>query len=512
MSDPLLMGRLRTPNRDLVRTKASIEPRTRGGHYRITKGRCDSMTLLNLSCIDNGQGELVLTTHRIVHGGQTKFTMSEPQAAPHAVTRDWAQWQGETVDGVFRLDRYLGGNEHSGVFATEFNGKKAAIKLRAGEPRSEPGAELSHPNLLRILRTGRWEREGAPLSYVVMEYADEVLSNFIPERSLEAEEARETLAPVLDALAYLHGRGLVHGRIKPSNIMSIGGKLKISSDGLRRSTETNLMGVRGPYDAPEASEGHVTPALDMWSVGVTVVEMQTQETPAWDRAGNPVLPATLEEPFREIASHCLRPDPQRRWSVAQIADRLAGRTPVEEIPATPTASAAVASVHAPAKPKTTAVVVGAAAVVLVVAGAVFLRSGPTPETPAVAPTVAPRQEPVTLAPAAPPEEQKLAAPAKRLQGKVEHAEEPDVSANALGTIQGRVKVRMAVQVDSSGKVVETKLDTPRVSRYFATAALEAARRWKFVPPMEDGTAAGSSWVLEFDFGRGGTQTHSRQVS
>ena len=428
------------------------------------------------------------------------------------MTQDWAQWQGETVDGAFRLDRYLGGSESSGVFATEAQGRKAVIKLRAGEARNEPGAELSHPNLLRILRTGRWERNGTPLSYVVMEYADEVLSNFIPQRLLEAEEARETLAPVLDALAYLHGRGLVHGRIKPSNIMSIGEKLKISSDGLRRIADASRgPGTRSRYDAPEAMEGRVTPALDVWSVGVTVVEMLTQQMPGLDAAGNPVLPAALEEPFREIASHCLRPDPERRWSVVQVADRLAGRTPVEQMPATAAALAAEPA-RASRKRKTAGVAAGMAALVLVGAGALFLRSGPTAEPPAAAPAAAPRQEPAPVAPAAPSEEKKAAAPAKRVRGKVEHTVEPRVSSKALETIQGRVKVRITAQVDSSGKVVGTKLDTPRVSRYFATAALQAARQWRFAPPMEDGNAAASSWVIEFDFGRGGTQTHSRQVS
>jgi protein TonB len=154
---------------------------------------------------------------------------------------------------------------------------------------------------------------------------------------------------------------------------------------------------------------------------------------------------------------------------------------------------------------------GLAAVALVAAGAFFLRSGPKAEAPAAPPAAASRQEPAPVAPAAPPEEKKPAARGKRVGGKVEHAVEPEVSRQALGTIQGRVKVRIRVRVDSSGKVVETKLDTPRVSRYFATAALQAARRWRFAPPTEGGRAVGSSWVIEFDFGRGGTQTHPRQL-
>src|SRR5690349_22128580 len=44
-----------------------------------------------------------------------------------------------------------------------------------------------------------------------------------------------------------------------------------------------------------------------------------------DLAGDAVLPAALPEVFREIASHCLQPEPQRRWTVTQISARLAGR-------------------------------------------------------------------------------------------------------------------------------------------------------------------------------------------
>ncbi|HLK48314.1 MAG TPA: TonB family protein [Bryobacteraceae bacterium] len=427
------------------------------------------------------------------------------------MTTNWAQWEGQVIDGECRLGRYLGGSEHSGVFATEFRGNKAAIKLRVGERRSEPGVELSHPHLLPIYRAGRGQLDGTPVWYVVMELADEVLASFIPERALEAEEARETLAPVLDALAYLHARGLVHGHIKPANIMSVGEKLKISSDGLRRSDEAaGRPETPTPYDAPEIAEGRLAPASDVWSLGMTLVEMLTQHLPGAGSDGEPPVPATLPPAFRDIASHCLRRDPQRRWTVSQISDRLAGRAPVEPI-MPPRAEAPVAIAQPQAtirKRSTTAFIVGVLAI-LVAIGSVFFRSRPASEAPPAAPATA--AQPETSAPAPPPEKRE-AAPPKRMRGKVEHEAMPDVAAKALETIDGRVRVRVAVKVDPMGNVVATKLDTPRVSRYFATAALQAARRWKFTPPTEDGNAVASSWALEFDFGRAGVQMHSRQVS
>ena len=71
------------------------------------------------------------------------------------------------------------------------------------------------------------------LLYVVMEYAEENLSEILPQRPLSSAEARDMLPPVLDALAYLHGKGFVQGRLKPSNIMAVADQVKLSSDGLR---------------------------------------------------------------------------------------------------------------------------------------------------------------------------------------------------------------------------------------------------------------------------------------
>ena len=420
------------------------------------------------------------------------------------MTQDWSQWQGEVVDGEFRLDQYLCGTDHSGVFLTEYSGQKTVIKIRPGQPRSEPGVALSHPRLLRIFRVGRWGRENTPYSYLVMELADVVLSSVVPERALDPEEATETLTPVLEGLAYLHERGLTHSRVKPSNILSAGEQLKLSSDGLRRSGEASaLTGERGAYDAPEIADGPVTPAADIWSLGIVLVEALTRQRPVCNRTGDPVVPATMPDPFREIASHCLQPDPQTRWTASQIAARLSG-------------GAAENAPSAPKKRYGAAVAIGGLAGVAVVAGAVFLSSRPGKEVP-VPQVVAPRAETPPPAPAPPPPEELPApaappAPAKaaRLRGRVEHEVKPDVSAKALATIQGQVKVRVRVGVDTAGKVVDTRLDTPRVSRYFAAAALQAARRWRFAPPAKNGDPVASSWVLEFDFGRSGAKMLARE--
>src|SRR5262245_56012669 len=140
------------------------------------------------------------------------------------MTEFWRQYEGQVVDETFRLQQYLGGNEISAVFLTEWASetpRKAAIKLTRADPHHselqlrlwKQIAKLSHPHLMRVFASGQCELSNLPLLYVVMEYADEDLADVIPHRPLTAIEARELLEPALSALGYVHAKGFVHGRL-----------------------------------------------------------------------------------------------------------------------------------------------------------------------------------------------------------------------------------------------------------------------------------------------------------
>ena len=267
------------------------------------------------------------------------------------MSESWKQWEGQVVDARFLLRRYLGGSEHSAVFLTErgIPPQKVAIKfIQLDEPDAElqlfrwkHAATLSHPHLLRVYESGRCHLGDFDLLYVVMEYAEENLSQFLPQRPLTPAEARDVLTPTLQALAFLHGESLVHGHVRPSNILAIEDRLKLSSDGIASPAEhvqQSLLsaaesqqsafaaGVRdpSPYDPPELSKGIVSPAGDIWSLGLTLVEALTQHLPAsaGSFAQDPVVPDTLPAIYQDIARHSLHRDPQRRWTVVEIAARL----------------------------------------------------------------------------------------------------------------------------------------------------------------------------------------------
>jgi TonB family protein len=275
----------------------------------------------------------------------------------------WKQWEGQVVNRKFPLLQYLGGSEHSAVFLTErHEGEspaKAAIKLISATPeegerqlsRWQQSAGLSNPHLIPIYEIGRFELGGTLFVYAVMECAEENLAQVLTSRALTPEEAYALLEPILDVLTYLHREGFVHGHIKPANIMSSNDQLKISSDGLRRAGESRD-GLSQPdeYDAPENSGGKVaksgplSPASDVWSLGITLVEALTQNLVVAqggvqedDQQGDqqndrqdPILPRTLPEPFLDIARHCLMRQPMSRWTVPQITARLQGRAPAPE--------------------------------------------------------------------------------------------------------------------------------------------------------------------------------------
>lgn len=240
--------------------------------------------------------------------------------------------QGEVADGKYPLLKYLGGSEHSSVFLTRHGNVHpgdAAIKLlpaRAGGAAAQLSLwrlakNLAHPNLIRILDMGRCQIGSASMLYVVTELASENLGEIIPQRPLSAEETREVLASLLDALVFMHSRGFVHGHIKPSNIMAVGEQLKLSTDGICRlgdAVEHN--GATSIYDAPEGSRSGASTAGDIWALGVTLVEVLTQETPEWNASDrrDPVPPETMPPPFPEIVRHCLRRDPKNRWPAATL--------------------------------------------------------------------------------------------------------------------------------------------------------------------------------------------------
>jgi len=430
-------------------------------------------------------------------------------------TQVWENWQRQTVDGKFPLLHGLGGSEQSAVFLTERSGREplqAAIKLIPAAGRDDDAqlaswaaaAKLDHPHLLRLFESGRCELDGARYLYVVMEYAEEDLSQILPQRPLSPAEASVMLQPTVEVLGYLHQAGFVHGRIKPSNILAVDNQLKISADGLFKKGERVGTRPLTVYDAPEVSTAGLSPEADVWSLGVTLVATLTQYAPDFTNSNPPqaIVPETVPQPFREIARRCLIVDPRQRGTVAELQMRL--RTPAPPAPGKVEMQAE--KEHSRRRMVLPAVIV---IVLLAVLGvrAFLTRRPPVPP----ADRTAQPASGVAAKPSPPPFLETQNQTKGTVHGKVSRQVVPNVPQSARNTITGKVKVNVQVSVDPSGKVSEAKLVSHVESKYFARLALESARQWSFTPAQVDGQAVASEWTLRFQFGRVGTQVFPTEV-
>ena len=278
--------------------------------------------------------------------------------------------------------------------------------------------------------------------------------------------------------------------------------MKLSSDALG-AVGDRRRGARATsaYDPPEAATGAISTAADVWQLGMTLVEALTQRLPVWDRAGTsaPEIPATVPEPFREIAGRCLQMDAAERCTIAEITAKINDRLESAKVePALPAPAFAPAPAGQRKESAKWPYWLGLAALVAV---AVFLivRQKPSSPPAEVQSTQAPQggttesSQPATEA----------ANPDNR-SGVVRRVM-PQVSPSARRTIQGRIKVRVNVEVDGAGNVGTATLESAGPSKYFSRVALEAARDWKFSPAQAGEQGAAREWRLQFAFTRGGTE-------
>ena len=434
-------------------------------------------------------------------------------------------WKGQTIDGKFPLLEWLGGSAHSAVFRTQLPGlstQTAAIKLiHADRPDAaqQIGSwraliPLSHPNLLRVFHAGHCQMSGARWLYVAMEFAEENVDQVLPVRPLSMTEVAELLPPVIDALSYLHARGLVHAGIKPSNICAVKNQVKLSIDSVRPTNMVVKPYSLTAYDAPESESGNLSAAADMWSLGMTLVAAFDQRPLTWSRTNtlDPAVPKSVPGLYGQIARDCMRMNPTERCSLARIKDLSYQEPPLPKPPAP----------KATNPKKFVAPLVAALALGLLVV-AVKPRHRNASQIAPVAPAVT-EQHSIEQQPTASISKKPTAysapsgaapkLPAKTSANVIESRPSaqgvvsqvlPQVPRSARETIHGKIRVKVRVEVDPNGGVSAANLVAAGPSRYFARLALEASRQWKFQPAGVDGQSSPAQWLLEYRFGRSSTE-------
>jgi len=274
-------------------------------------------------------------------------------------------WEGRNINGVFPLRRFLGSSNHSSVFLTESSVEgflNAAIKILPADAAHsqrqlwqwKTAATFSHPHLMRLLDCGQCEIDGEPLLFVIMEYAEESLSQILPYRALAPDEVQELLVPTLDALAFLHNENWIQGQLKPSNFLVVDDQLKLAVDTIR-PVGVSQTGPRRPsiYDAPESDDGLVSAASDIWALGVTMTEALSQYPPTWlgGRTDPPTFPTNLPSEFADTIQRCLSVNAGDRPTVAELRVQTRPGEPLRQSAAQQaTSSRTTAPQHTTARP------------------------------------------------------------------------------------------------------------------------------------------------------------------
>jgi serine/threonine protein kinase len=172
-------------------------------------------------------------------------------------------------------------------------------------------AKLSHPNIITVHDMGIEECTQTP--YLVMELVEgQPLEKIIGKGSIPYPTACEWAGHVATALAVAHRRSVIHGDIKPANILITNeNRVKLTDFGMARlASHQTDSAVRGTpaYWCPEQILGRAQDARsDLFSLGVVLHEMLTGLNPFADRLQpDSVFDATAAFAFEPFDSHAFR--------------------------------------------------------------------------------------------------------------------------------------------------------------------------------------------------------------
>ncbi|WP_432979642.1 protein kinase domain-containing protein [Dactylosporangium sp. CA-233914] len=196
-------------------------------------------------------------------------------------------------------------------------------------------AGLEHPSVIRVMNLVSETN--------VLAIAMELVTGPDLRRRLRAEGplppavAAEVVAQVADALAYVHANNIVHGDVKPGNLLvpTDGGPVRLADFGVARRLDRPAGPTHATpeYVAPEVvAGGPPSPAADVYALGVVLFELICGRSPYRGGSPNevlrrhadcvPVPPPGMPAALWPVIEACMELDPRMRPTAASIVGRL----------------------------------------------------------------------------------------------------------------------------------------------------------------------------------------------
>lgn len=233
-------------------------------------------------------------------------------------------------------------------------GRDVAVKLFRDEAGTDVArnqdevrtlARLSHPGLVGVYDVGETGRDdGLPgeRGFVVMQLVDGgTLADVLASRQgLAHGEIAHIGVQVAEALAYVHGEGIIHRDVKPGNVLlSQDGRALLADFGIARLVDATSRHTRTgdtigtpAYFAPEQVAGEaVGPASDIYALGLVLLECFTGrreydgtavESALARLSRRPAVPTDLPPGWTQLLTAMTERDPTARPSAADVAAAL----------------------------------------------------------------------------------------------------------------------------------------------------------------------------------------------
>ena len=280
--------------------------------------------------------------------------------------------EGQSIEGKYYLKKMLG----SGGFGAVFRAdevlrdrvlREVAVKVIAPLDDAKQqeqqlqeliaAVNLNYPNLLRCFSAGEFELMNVQWLYLVMELAEYTLEQRLEKEVLSEKEVRQTIKEIALGLNYLHQeQKQVHRDLKPANVLWTRKIWALSDFGSVRRlgnesyTQTaNPIGTIG-YMPPEAFDGEISTAWDMWSLGILIIVMLNKGSLPYEFSGQTklmkqVMNAQLKMPslpkeWEGIVLGCLEKERRKRWTAEQVLSALESKADAKGSRTYPTPSVA----------------------------------------------------------------------------------------------------------------------------------------------------------------------------
>jgi serine/threonine-protein kinase len=281
-----------------------------------------------------------LPTPRKSTGGRVRSENEIAEADPHALV-------GTDIDR-YRVLAFVGEGSTAWVYRAEHAFLKRTVALKLAKPRSRSAdyesrflaagqavASLRHPNVIEVYDCGVTPRGAL---WIALEFVPGLSLRELLKKAgtLPVPRAARVGAGVLAGLAASHAAGIVHGDLKPENVLlGPGERAKVVDFGLAHAlapphdaTHPTFEGNPRYYSPEQAQGQEAVPASDQYACGLVLYEMLSGHTPFECEKAADYLPKHASDPAPPLLERAREVPP----ALAEAIQRSLAKAPADRHP------------------------------------------------------------------------------------------------------------------------------------------------------------------------------------